>query len=53
MVEAGTRKSERPQSTACDSSFVFWMGCYVLSALLFLAIRETGWRAKITERPRP
>ena len=29
--------------------FVFWMGCYVLSALLFLTIRETGWRAKMTE----
>jgi predicted MFS family arabinose efflux permease len=32
--------------------FVFWMGCYVLSALLFLTIRETGWRAKMTERAR-
>jgi predicted MFS family arabinose efflux permease len=30
--------------------FVFWMGCYVLSALLFLTIRETGWRSTMTER---
>jgi NNP family nitrate/nitrite transporter-like MFS transporter len=30
--------------------FVFWMGCYVLSALLFLTIRETGWRAAMSER---
>ncbi len=30
--------------------FVFWTGCYLLSALLFLTIRETGWRATTTER---
>jgi MFS family permease len=28
--------------------FVFWTGCYVVSALLFLTIRETGWRVAMT-----
>src|SRR5262249_26045656 len=30
--------------------FVFWMGCYAYSSLIFLTIRETGWPATTTER---
>jgi MFS family permease len=30
--------------TAPVLGFAFWAGCFVVSALLFTAVRETGWR---------